>query len=118
MTAPVDRVALTVVRFLGAVALIGVIGVVFLVYVTIGYETIDPSTVALVAGVSTLAGSALGALGAVLATTGKGTQPVTVENGADQPVPVDPEAGHTSVEIVLLTVIAVIVVLLFFGVRL
>lgn len=111
MSASVDRVALTVVRFLGAVAVIGVLGVIFLVHTTIGYETIDPSTVALVAGVSTLAGGALGALGAVLATTGKGSQSVTVDNPPSDPVPVD--AGHTSTDLLLVATLVGVVLLLF-----
>lgn len=94
MSAPVghDVVALTVVRYLGRGAILALIGVVFLVYRSIeSANEIDPSTVALVSGVSTLAGAAFGALGAILASTGKGTPtPVTVENASDQPVPVDP----------------------------
>jgi hypothetical protein len=83
----VDRVALTVVYFLGSAALLGLAAVAVLVYHATGFDKIDPSTVALVSGVSTLAGSALGALGAILASTGKGApQPVTVENPVSDPV--------------------------------
>lgn len=82
-----DKVAFTVVCFLGSAALLFGAGVVFLVYKTIGYETIDPSTVALVSGVSTLAGAAMGALGSILASTGKNSpQPVVVENPPSDPV--------------------------------
>lgn len=84
-----DKVALTVVRFLGAGALIFGVGVIFLVYTATGYEGgVPDGTVALISGVSTLAGTAMGALGAVLATTGKaGTQPVEVVNSPTAPVP-------------------------------
>lgn len=84
---PHDRIALTVVRFLGTIALGALFGVIFLVWrATESPNEIDPSTVALVAGVSTLAGSALGALGSILASTGKNTpQPVTVENPPSDP---------------------------------
>lgn len=83
-----DKVAFTVVCFLGTAALLFGSGVIFLVFKTIGYETIDPSTVALVSGVSTLAGAAMGALGSILASTGKGApQPVVVEQPANNPIP-------------------------------
>lgn len=86
---PHDAVAMTVVRFLGSAVLLFGFGVIFLVYRAIGLETIDPSTVALVAGVSTLAGAAMGALGSILASTGKGAPaPVEVVNG---PVPTEPQ---------------------------
>lgn len=91
-----DRVALTVIRFLGSAAITGLLGVVFLVYqATQSSNQIDPSTVALVAGVSTLAGSALGALGSILASTrGSAPQPVTVEQPANNPIPTtDATAG-------------------------
>lgn len=90
-----DRVALTVIRFLGTAAILGLLGVVFLVYQTTQSDNeIDPSTVALVAGVSTLAGSALGALGSILASTkGAAPQPVTVENTPADPVPTAPAAA-------------------------
>lgn len=89
---PHDIVALSVVRYLGRGAILALLGVVFLVYRSIeSANQIDPSTVALVSGVSTLAGAAFGALGAILASTGKGTaQPVTVENPPSDPIPVDP----------------------------
>ena len=90
-----DKVALAVVRFLGWALLIGMVGVIYLVHDATGYDKIDPSTVALVSGVSTLVGAALGALGAMLASTGRSSSatPVTVENTADQPVPVEPAEG-------------------------
>ena len=84
-----DRVALTVIRFLGSAAILGLLGVVFLVFQTTqSANQIDPSTVALVAGVSTLAGSALGALGSILASTkGAAPQPVSVVNSPADPIP-------------------------------
>jgi hypothetical protein len=93
-----DLVALTVVCFLGTAALLFGGGVIFLVHASIGYEKIDPSTVALVSGVSTLAGAAMGALGSILASTGKGVpaqpagtpaDPVNVQT-ADKPLDVTP----------------------------
>lgn len=99
MTAPVhDKVALTVVRFLGCIALTALAGVIFLVWrATESPNEIDPSTVALVAGVSTLAGSALGALGSILASTGKGApQPVVVENKPSDPIPTQDATAGTN----------------------
>lgn len=93
---PHDIVALSVVRYLGRGALLALVGVVFLVYRSIeSANQIDPSTVALVSGVSTLAGAAFGALGAILASTGKGTpQPVEVTNAPENPVPTEPVEGE------------------------
>lgn len=99
MSQPHDVVALRVVNFLGLTAVVALLGVVVLVYHATGYDKIDPSTVPLVAGVSTLAGIALGALGSILSSTGKGTPtPVTVENSPAAPLPVveTPAAPATS----------------------
>ena len=87
---PHDKVALTVVRYLGSGMLLALVGIVYLVHQSVSSSNaIDPSTVALVSGVSTLAGAALGSLGAILASTGKGTpQPVVVDQPADNPIPV------------------------------
>jgi len=87
-----DVVALSVVRYLGRGAILALLGVVFLVYRSIeSANQIDPSTVALVSGVSTLAGAAFGALGAILASTGKGAPaPVQVVNEPTDPIPVEP----------------------------
>ena len=86
---PHDKVALTVVRGLIAAARVFGCGVIFLVWTATRYEgEVDPGVVALISGVSTLAGAAMGALGSILASTGKGTpQPVTVENSPAAPVP-------------------------------
>ena len=91
-----DKVALTVVRFLGAAALLFGVGLCFLVWSATQYEGIDPSTVALVGQVGALAGGAMGALGAILASTGKGSapagtpsDPVSVET-AEKPLEVTP----------------------------
>lgn len=84
-----DRVALRVVTFLGSATILGLLGVIALVYTSIGYDELDASTVPLVSGVSTLVGIALGALASMLSTTGKsGPQPVTVENKPTEPLPV------------------------------
>lgn len=91
MSRPHDVVALRVVNYLGATALVTVIGVVWLVYSATQYDQVAPETVPLVAGVSTLAGIALGSLGSILASTGKGApQPVLVENPPSDPVPTKP----------------------------
>lgn len=83
-----DKVALRVITFLGVSLVLAVAGVIALVHESIrSASEIDPSTVALVAGVSTLAGTALGVLGSILVRTPQGTQPVTVENAASNPVP-------------------------------
>lgn len=91
---PHDKVALTVVRFLGAAAILFGLGAVFLVWSATQYEGIDPSTVALVGGISGLAGVALGSLASVLASTGKGAPPQQVEvvNTPTDPVPTTPAA--------------------------
>ena len=81
------KIEITVVRFLGWIALILCCGVLYLVHDATGYDKIDPSTIALVSGVSTLAGSVIGALGAMLATANRGTTPVEVTNSSDNPVP-------------------------------
>lgn len=100
---PHDKVAFTVVCFLGTAALLFGGGVIFLVFKTLAYESIDPSTVALVSGVSTLAGAAMGALGSILASTGKaapqpvvgvpGGEPVKVEDTTVEPHPDAPAAS-------------------------
>lgn len=83
-----DKVAMRVVTFLGVAGILGLLGVIFLVFSATQYETIDPSTVALVAGVSTIVGALFGSLGSILASTGKGAPaPVEVVNTPEQPVP-------------------------------
>lgn len=96
-----DLVALVVVCFLGAATLLGEAGVIFLVHHVTGFENIDPSSVALVAGVSTLAGGALGALGSILASFGRSTAAAPAGTPADpvnvtlpdEPVQVTPVAA-------------------------
>src|SRR5688572_382602 len=101
---PHDKVALTVVRFLGAAAITFGVGAIFLVWAATQYEGIDPSTIALVSGVTGMAGVALGSLASVLASTGKGApQPVTVENPPSDPaavsvVPPQPPAPPTDLD--------------------
>lgn len=90
-----DKVAMRVVTFLGAAGIIGLCGVIFLVWHATGYDKIDPSTVALVAGVSTIVGALFGSLGSILASTGKGNPaqeptPVEVVNTKADPVPTEP----------------------------
>lgn len=93
------HVGRTVVRFLGWTALLAAAGSIFLVYTSIGYDGIDPATVALVNVPGNLASAALGALGAILATAGRGsgTQPVTVENKPSDPIPTTDSGTTTSV---------------------
>lgn len=101
--APVhDKVALRVITFLGVALVLAVAGVIALVHESIrSANEIDPSTVALVAGVSTLAGTALGVLGSILVRTPQGAQPpagtaadpVNVKT-AEQPLEVTPVEPH------------------------
>lgn len=85
---PHDKVALTVVRFLGAGAILGLAVTGYLVWRALSYEG-DPATVALIGSVSSLASLFAGSLASILASTGKGApQPVTVENPPADPVPV------------------------------
>lgn len=83
---PHDKVALTVVRFLGVGAIVGLAVTGFLVYRALDFEG-DPATVALIGSVSSLASLFAGSLAAILASTGKNTpQAVTVENPPSDPV--------------------------------
>lgn len=88
---PHDKVAMRVVTFLGGAALLGVAGCIWLVNAAMQYAEVDPGTFPLINSVSNFASAALGALGAILASTGKGVpQPVTVENKPSDPVPTTP----------------------------
>lgn len=82
-----DKVALRVITFLGVALVLAVAGVIALVHESIrSANEIDPSTVALVAGVSTLAGTALGVLGSILVRTPQAPQQVEVTNPPSNPV--------------------------------
>ncbi len=87
------RPAGSVIRFLGWVALLSLGCGFVLVYRLISRDPsvpVDPALVGLIGGVTTVGTSALSALGAILATTGKGEpQPVRVENVPDSPVIVE-----------------------------
>ena len=90
MNHPHDKVALTVVRFLGIASIVGLVVVGGLCYVALQYEG-DGSTIAVVAIVGNLASAALASLGSILASTGKNTpQPVEVTNSPADPVPTTP----------------------------
>lgn len=98
---PHDRVALAVIFFLGVGMLLGLGGVILLVHESINSANeIDPSTVALVSGVSTLVGMGFGALGAILGRpaptptqpAGTPADPVNVTL-PDEPVQVTPVAA-------------------------
>lgn len=82
-----DPVAMRVVTFLGVLAMIGALGCIFLVHGAMQYDKVDPGTFPLINSISNFAAAALGALGAILASTGKG---VTVENPPSDPVPTAP----------------------------
>lgn len=74
-----DKVALRVILFLGTGMLLGLAGVILLVHESIqSSNEIDPSTVALVSGVSTLVGMGFGALGAILGRPSTTSEPVPV----------------------------------------
>lgn len=82
-----NKVALTVVRFLGLGAIVGLAVTGFLVYRALDYEG-DPATVALIGSVSSLASLFAGSLASILASTrGSSPTPVTVENPPSAPVP-------------------------------
>lgn len=95
-----DKVALRVILFLGCGMLLGLAGVILLVHESIrSANEVDPSTVALVSGVSTLVGMGFGALGAILgrpSATPAGTpaDPVNVQT-ATEPLAVTPVTGNT-----------------------
>lgn len=75
-----------VVVFLGVFALLGLLGLLWLIH-----GGADPQLLAIPAG---LAGTALGALGTLLASTSSShgdPSPVEVVNDPAQPVPVDPQ---------------------------
>lgn len=91
MSAGHDKVAMRVVTFLGTAGIVGLLGVIFLVAQATRYETIDPSTVALVAGVSTIVGALFGSLGSILASTGKGSEPVPVTTNPGDTVAITEE---------------------------
>ena len=92
MTTGHDRVALTVVRFLGAATLLGLVASAALCYIALRYQGNDNGGV-VIAIVGNLASAALAALGSILASTrGSGPQAVEVVNTLAQPVPVDPAA--------------------------
>lgn len=101
---PHDKVALTVVRFLGIASIVGLVVVGGLCYVALQYEG-DGSTIAVVAIVGNLASAALASLGSILASTGKNAPapeptPVEVVNTPADPVPTSPtspvEPGYVS----------------------
>lgn len=93
---PHDKVALTVVRFLGLASITGLIVVGVLCYVALQYGA-EGSTVAVIAIVGNLASAALASLGSILASTGKSSpQPVTVENTTADPVPTEPQIPATT----------------------
>ena len=85
MSAPSDRVPVTVVRFLGINALVGLLIVGGLCFVALQYDG-DSSTIAIIAIVGNLAAASLGGLGSILASTRGGATPVTVENPVSNPV--------------------------------
>lgn len=88
-------VVLTVIRYLGRIALLLAAGVTYLTWVLIdsgdGTKTVDATSVGAVGAICTLLGGVLGALGAMLVSTRAGDEPATpvvVQNTEDEPVPV------------------------------
>lgn len=85
----------TVVTFLGSVGVLALLLDGALTYRTIeSYSPehgLDPAIVGLIGGITSIATGALSALGAILATTGRSSQPtpVVVTNEPADPVPVD-----------------------------
>lgn len=80
-----------VVLFLGLAALALIGGELWLIHSVIAQQKPTDSAVALIGSVATLAGTTLGALGALLVSTRSGPAPpapVVVNQPPDQPVPV------------------------------
>lgn len=87
-------VVLTVIRYLGRIALILAAGVLYLTWVLIdsgdGTKTVDATSVGAVGAVCTLLGSVLGALGALLVSTRAGDDAppkVQIDQPPNEPVP-------------------------------
>jgi hypothetical protein len=86
------RVVRTVVYFLGTAALALIAGLLWLVHSVIARDQPTAESIAMISSVGTLAGTTLGALGALLVSTRSGpteAAPVTVVNKTSDPVPVD-----------------------------
>lgn len=64
-----QRTVLTVICFLGTAALLLIGGTIYLVHEVITLDKITPASVAVLTAVSGLAGTALGSLGTMLAST-------------------------------------------------
>lgn len=105
---PEHRTVQTVIYFIGACALLLVLGDITLVAIVLASgRDVAPAAVALIAGVSGLAGTALGSLGSLLVSTRPGAAPgdpttftapadasVTVKPAdPEQPAPDDPREG-------------------------
>lgn len=83
----------TVIRFLGAIAILSTCAAAALVFLAVQSDNqVDAAVIALIGSITGIATSTITGLAAILATTGKGTpQPVTVENSAADPVPTQPQ---------------------------
>lgn len=84
-----NRVALTVIWFLGCIATASAVISGGLIYRAIGYEGIDAAVVALIGQQVSISTLALGALGAMLSSTSpRPAPPPTLADGSPAPTPV------------------------------
>lgn len=91
-----------VIRTLGAIALLGLVGSFVLVYTVVrSTNELDAVTATLITAFMAVGSNAAVALGAILATTNKGApQPVTVENKPSEPIPTtDATTGNPPAEV-------------------
>ena len=106
-----NRVALTVIYFLGGIAVLATGWSGWLIHeAVVSDNAIDSAAVALVGQMVSIATLALGALGAMLSSTSPkpppppqladGSVPVTAVNGDDQPVPTQPQAAEPTPDVV------------------
>lgn len=89
------RQGASVIRFLGFTVLLSLAVTAYLVNKVVGLaaETVDPTLVALIGLAATPGSAALGALGAILATTGKGETPIEVVAPPGEPLAVEEVGG-------------------------
>lgn len=88
-----------VIRYLGIVTLLLVLGVMYLIHDVLSKKTITPEDVAILTPLVGLAGTGLGSLGTLLAHTGSVDPAPTPEQATD--LESDPDAGQAEVRGVL-----------------
>lgn len=114
-TGKADKVVVTVVVWLGVIATALSVGYVLLlrdvIHQAANKGPIDPAAIAAIAALGPLVGAAVSQLGSLLSTTRSHETPqeVTVEN---TPLPVDDEAGHTDVSVIVVAALVAFVVVI------